>query len=155
MDVFDVRKFGGTSVAGPRLLRTLVNPSDSKTVTCVAAFPDGRHMVWYVQFPLLGDFLTYLSSASEDNIRLWNVHEAPDEGWRRKGLPPFRIIPGHHGGLVSQICQYQPCYFGSLPHLPFVVIDSRSMFMVTSSGARQWHGQSTKTVLVHELRGVW
>lgn len=44
-------------------------------------------------------------SASEDNIRLWNVLETPVEGWKRKGLPPFRVIPGHHGGLVSQMCR--------------------------------------------------
>jgi hypothetical protein len=37
---------------GPRLLRTLVNPADSKTVTCVAAFPDGKHMLWFVEFSL-------------------------------------------------------------------------------------------------------
>lgn len=121
VDVFDVRQFGGSSQT-PRVQRTLVNPGDSKTVTCVAAFPDGKHMV----------------CASEDNIRLWNVHDIPVEGWRKKGLPPFRVIPGHHGGLVSQM-----------------IIDVRSQFMVTASSARQWPGQSTKTVLIHDIRNIY
>jgi transcriptional activator SPT8 len=46
VDVFDVRQYGNGHGQSPRLLRTLVNPGDSKTVTCVAAFPDGKHMVW-------------------------------------------------------------------------------------------------------------
>ncbi|PVG02763.1 WD40 repeat-like protein [Serendipita vermifera] len=119
VDVFDVRQFGNNHGQNPRLLRTLVNPSDSKTVTCVAAFPDGKHMV----------------CASEDNIRLWNILDAPAETWRRKGLPPFRVIPGHHGGLVSQI-----------------LIDIRTQFMITASSARQWPGQSTRTVLIHDIQ---
>ncbi|KAG8787382.1 Transcription factor spt8 [Serendipita sp. 397] len=121
VDVFDVRQFGGTSSQNPRILRTLVNPLDSKTVTCVAAFPDGKFMV----------------CASEDNIRLWNVLEPPAETGKKKGLPPFKVIPGHHGGLVSQI-----------------LIDARSQFMVTASSARQWPGQSTKTVLIHDIRAT-
>ncbi|CCA77986.1 hypothetical protein PIIN_00700 [Serendipita indica DSM 11827] len=121
VDVFDVRQFGHSAGRTPRVLRTLVNPADSKTVTCVTAFPDGKHMV----------------CASEDNIRLWNVLDAPSDGWKKKGLPPFRVIPGHHGGLVSQI-----------------LIDIRSQFMVTASSARQWFGQSTKTVLIHDIRPV-
>src|SRR5258706_2082968 len=47
IDIFDVRQSGKT-YNGPRLLRTLTNPSDSKTVTALAAFPDGRHLVWSV-----------------------------------------------------------------------------------------------------------
>ncbi|KAG8835289.1 Transcription factor spt8 [Serendipita sp. 399] len=109
VDVFDVRQFGPNGSHNPRILRTLANPIDSKTVTCVAAFPDGKFIV----------------CASEDNIRLWNVLEPPVDTGKKKGLPPFRVIPGHHGGLVSQI-----------------LIDNRSQFMVTASSARQWPGQS-------------
>lgn len=43
----------------PRLLRSLVNPADSKTVTCVAAFPDGKHMLWSVLF--YNVFVSYLN----------------------------------------------------------------------------------------------
>ncbi len=42
-----------------------------------------------------------LSSACSDNIRLWNAAEA-GEG-EAKGRMQFKIIPGHHGGMVSQM----------------------------------------------------
>lgn len=42
-------------------------------------------------------------SASEDNLRLWNIWETPEEKAAKRGLPPFKLIPGHHGGVVSQI----------------------------------------------------
>jgi transcriptional activator SPT8 len=98
--------------------------------------------------------LTHILSASEDNIRLWNVHDAPVEGWKKKGLPPFRVIPGHHGGLVSQIREpFTPIRF---IHADLrAVIDIRSQFMVTASSARQWPGQSTKTVLIHDIRNIY
>lgn len=38
-------------------------------------------------------------SASSDNIRLWNANET---GESRSGVP-FKIIPGHHGGQISQM----------------------------------------------------
>ena len=45
------------------------------------------------------------SSASTDNIRLWNVAEAgePDASGKMKSGVQFKIIPGHHGGYVSQM----------------------------------------------------
>ena len=45
VDVWDTRQFGRVSVTGvPRLLKTLRNPMSSGAVSCVAAFPDGRHI---------------------------------------------------------------------------------------------------------------
>ena len=46
-----------------------------------------------------------LRSASTDNIRLWNVAEAgePDPYGKVKSGVQFKIIPGHHGGFVSQM----------------------------------------------------
>ena len=44
-------------------------------------------------------------SASSDNIRLWNASEGADSdvsGKARSGVP-FKIIPGHHGGIISQM----------------------------------------------------
>ena len=49
VDVFDVRQYG-KNYSGPRLLRTLVNPTESRTVTALVAFPDGRHFVRYDQY---------------------------------------------------------------------------------------------------------
>ena len=44
-------------------------------------------------------------SASSDNIRLWN---AADAGGETRGRMQFKIIPGHHGGMVSQMCEWEP-----------------------------------------------
>jgi hypothetical protein len=47
-------------------------------------------------------------SASIDNIRLWNAAEAgePDASGKMKSGVQFKIIPGHHGGYVSQMCEF-------------------------------------------------
>ena len=44
VDVWDTRMFGQTVPGVPRLLKTLRNPISSGAVSCVAAFPDGRHI---------------------------------------------------------------------------------------------------------------
>ena len=47
VDVWDVRLLGRSGPNGtPRLLKTLRNPLSSGVVSCVAAFPDGRHIAW-------------------------------------------------------------------------------------------------------------
>lgn len=50
-----------------------------------------------------------MSSASNDNIRLWNVAEAgePDASGKMKSGVQFKIIPGHHGGFISQMGAYR------------------------------------------------
>ena len=53
-------------------------------------------------------FLGTVFSASSDNIRLWNASEGADSdvtGKTRSGVP-FKIIPGHHGGIISQMGAY-------------------------------------------------
>ena len=47
----------------------------------------------------------FVHRASNDNIRLWNANEAGEKeapGRGRSGVP-FKIIPGHHGGIISQM----------------------------------------------------
>ncbi|KAG8743570.1 Transcription factor spt8 [Ceratobasidium sp. 414] len=101
--------------------RTLRNPPSSGAVSCVVAFPDGKHLAWC------------------DNIRLWNVSaEAQAEAASRSRVAPFKIIAGHHGGTISQI-----------------LVDATSRFMITASGNRGWFGESTRTVLVHEMKRVY
>jgi transcriptional activator SPT8 len=77
----------------PGLLRTLRTPADSGPVSCLVAFPDGRHV----------------ASASTDNIRLWNTADYYDpqkaELLTKSSRPPFRIIAGHHGGTVSSMSE--------------------------------------------------
>jgi transcriptional activator SPT8 len=91
IDVWDVRQYGSSSQS-TRFLNTLKNPGSSGVVSCVAAFPDGHH----------------IASASFDNIRLWNVTDAAetDGTWKSKSGLQFKIIPGHHGGYVSQMRSY-------------------------------------------------
>lgn len=35
------------------------------------------------------------------------------------------------------------------------VVDATSRFMITASGNRGWFGESTRTVLVHEMKPVY
>ncbi|PAV23910.1 WD40 domain containing protein [Pyrrhoderma noxium] len=123
VDVWDTRQFGQSVNGVPKLLKTLRNPISSGAVSCVAAFPDGRH----------------IAVASNDNIRLWNANEAGEKeapGRGRSGVP-FKIIPGHHGGIISQM-----------------VIDPAARFMVTASSNRGWSGESTRVVLIHDIKHV-
>jgi len=105
----------------PRLFRALRNPTSSGVVSCVVAFPDCRH----------------IACASVDNIRLWNIADGEDAG-RSKSAVQFKIIPGHHGGYISQI-----------------IIDIGSRFLVSASSNRGWHGDSTRTVFVHDIKYVY
>ncbi|EEB96936.1 hypothetical protein MPER_03840, partial [Moniliophthora perniciosa FA553] len=90
VEVYDMRQLGRSGpTSTPRLLKTLRNPQSSGVVSCVVAFPDNRH----------------IACASIDNIRLWNVADAveADASGRTKSGTQFKIIPGHHGGYISQM----------------------------------------------------
>ncbi|KAH9981188.1 WD40-repeat-containing domain protein [Lactifluus volemus] len=120
VDVWDVRQLGRSGPAEvPRLMKTLKNPPSSGIVSCVVAFPDGRH----------------IACACADNIRLWNAAEA-GEGEAR-GRMQFKIIPGHHGGIISQM-----------------LVDPGARFLVSASGNRGWHGEATRTVFVHDIKPI-
>ncbi|KAJ7667754.1 WD40 repeat-like protein [Mycena polygramma] len=125
IDVWDTRQLGRTGpTAIPRILKTLRNPASSGVVSCVVAFPDGKH----------------IASASIDNLRLWNAAEAaePDASGKMKSGVQFKIIPGHHGGYISQM-----------------LVDPAARFLVSASSNRGWHGDSTKTVFVHDIKHVF
>ncbi|OSC97131.1 WD40 repeat-like protein [Trametes coccinea BRFM310] len=124
VEIYDVRQTGRAASGTPKIWKTLRNPASSGVVSCVVAFPDGRH----------------LACASTDNIRLWNVAEArePDAFGRTKSGVQFKIIPGHHGGFVSQM-----------------LVDPAARFLVSASSNRGWHGEYTKTVFVHEIKHIW
>ncbi|KAJ7179364.1 WD40-repeat-containing domain protein [Mycena filopes] len=125
IDVWDTRQLGRAGPASvPRILKTLRSPASSGVVSCVVAFPDGKHMV----------------SASIDNLRLWNVAEVAeaDSFGKIKSGVQFKIIPGHHGGYISQM-----------------LIDPAARFLVSASSNRGWHGDSTKTVFVHDIKHVF
>jgi transcriptional activator SPT8 len=48
VEVWDMRQMRNMHGGGPRLLRTLRNPLSSGAVSCVVAFPDGKHLAWCV-----------------------------------------------------------------------------------------------------------
>ncbi|KAF7353011.1 MT-A70-domain-containing protein [Mycena venus] len=108
--------------ASPRIMKTLRNPASSGVVSCVVAFPDGKH----------------IASASIDNLRLWNAAEVAEPDAKVKGGVQFKIIPGHHGGYISQM-----------------LVDPGARFLVSASSNRGWHGDSTKTVFVHDIKKVF
>ncbi|CCK72656.1 SAGA complex subunit SPT8 KNAG_0L00330 [Huiozyma naganishii CBS 8797] len=90
---------------------TLKLPSISGPVSCVKALPNEKHLL----------------IASRDNIRLYDT-TTPANG------NPFLIVPGHHGGVISNI-----------------YIDPTSRFMISTSGDRGWQGTSTDTTLLYDI----
>lgn len=53
----------------------------------------------FIDLKLPPPLFNTLPSASQDNIRLWNLTELGS----KSSLRPFQIIAGHHGGLISNI----------------------------------------------------
>ena len=91
-------------------------------------------------------------SASSDNIRLWNAADAGEEA---RGRMQFKIIPGHHGGMVSQMCELlKPisCIIRTTNYT--LVVDPGARFLVSASGNRGWHGEATRTVFVHDIKAI-
>ncbi|WWD02379.1 hypothetical protein V865_000418 [Kwoniella europaea PYCC6329] len=122
IDIWDVRR--SSSAKSPNLLTTLRTPAESGPISCLVAFPDGNH----------------IATASQDNIRLWNTSEyfGQEESMnmkKRSSKPPFKIIAGHHGGTISSM-----------------IVDPTGRFLITASGDRGWQGESTKVVLIHEVK---
>jgi hypothetical protein len=59
-------------------------------------------MLSFFYIYLLTTPLSTVNSASQDNIRLWNITELES----KSSLRPFQIIAGHHGGLISNIRKF-------------------------------------------------
>ena len=107
VDEFDIRASLSSSA------RTFKFPSVSGPVSTVTALPSGRHLL----------------CGSHDNVRLYDLQQSPTNK-----LVPFYIIPGHHGGVLSQI-----------------YVDPSCQYMVTASGGRGWQEGSTDVVLIYEI----
>ncbi|KAI9502810.1 WD40-repeat-containing domain protein [Coemansia spiralis] len=99
---------------GSQPVNTLRLPMNSGPITAVAALANGKSLI----------------CASTDNVRMWNLDHQPD----KRGAIPFQIIPGHHGGMVSN-----------------VLVDEASQYMVTTSGSRGWEGTSNNVFLGYEI----
>lgn len=91
---------------------TLKLPTISGPVSCVKALPNGKHVL----------------CASIDNIRLF------DTSTMKPNKTPFLIVPGHHGGTISNL-----------------YLDPTCRFLISTSGDRGWQGTSTDTTLIYEV----
>ncbi|KAG0739860.1 hypothetical protein G6F57_004595 [Rhizopus arrhizus] len=114
--------------ASQKWIRGFRMPSNSGPVSCVTSMPNGKQII----------------CASNDNIRLWDTSVDSaftigfDEGLKKGNATiPFSILPGHHGGVISQIS-----------------IDPTCQYMITSSGNRGWEGASTNVCLFYDISVV-
>ncbi|RUP51781.1 WD40-repeat-containing domain protein [Jimgerdemannia flammicorona] len=119
--------------ASQKHIRSFRMPANSGPVSYVTSMPNGKHII----------------CASTDNIRMWNTSVdtsftifAGDEGLATKpsklsSVIPFSILPGHHGGIISQI-----------------LIDPTCHYMITTSGNRGWDGGSTNACLFYEITPI-
>ncbi|CCD24301.1 SAGA complex subunit SPT8 NDAI_0C06420 [Naumovozyma dairenensis CBS 421] len=69
--------------------------------------------------------------ASRDNIRLYNTK--PENTSKSSGAP-FLIVPGHHGGSISNL-----------------YVDPTCRFLISTSGNRGWQGVSTDLTLIYDI----
>ncbi|KAJ3123954.1 Transcription factor spt8 [Nowakowskiella sp. JEL0407] len=120
-------------VAG-KISRTIKMPRDSGPVSSVCALPSGRHLI----------------CASFDNIRLYDLDLYSESTQTQKidshllanvdigaSNTPFTIIPGHHGGVISNL------------H-----IDEAARYLVSISGNRGWDGVSTERCLFYTIETI-
>ncbi|ORY89339.1 WD40-repeat-containing domain protein [Leucosporidium creatinivorum] len=112
VEIYDIRH---SSPSSPTI-QTLRLPSSTGAISAITALPSGRHIL----------------AASNDNVRLWDLDNAKEA---RGKVPPFVIVPGHHGGMVSQM-----------------IIDPRTQFMITASGNRGYEGTSTENLVIHQVK---
>jgi len=127
VDIYDLRFVRPNSpIFNPSAVqRSIKLPSSSGPVSCVKAWPDGNHLL----------------CASFDNLRLYNLNADPHPASSaRKSLHqppkiPFKIIPGHSSGVVSQMC-----------------VTPSFRFLITASGDRGWQSSSNESVVIHEIR---
>ncbi|CCH62276.1 hypothetical protein TBLA_0G03390 [Henningerozyma blattae CBS 6284] len=89
-------------------------PTISGPVSCIYALPNDRHLL----------------CASYDNIRLYDMNASTS----KSSASPFFIVPGHHGGAISNI-----------------FVDPTCRFMISTSGNRGWQGVSTDVALLYEI----
>ncbi|KAJ1540585.1 SAGA complex subunit [Saccharomyces cerevisiae] len=67
---------------------------------------------------------------------LYNVEIAVDasNSTTKSSKVPFLIVPGHHGGIISNL-----------------YLDPTSRFIISTSGNRGWQGNSTDTTLIYDI----
>ena len=106
-------------------------PSASGSISCVRTLPNRN----------------YLLCGCQDNIRLYDLrlHDAPAaasgaapsgsaSSSKKVSRIPFTIVPGHNGGILSDL-----------------YVDPTCRFMVSASGNRGWQGKPSDYVFIYEF----
>lgn len=105
-------------------------PFASGPVSCVRSLPNKN----------------YLLCGCEDNIRIYDLrlsdydketheHHHHHHHHKRRRKVPFMIVPGHNGGILSDI-----------------YVDPTSRFMISASGNRGWQGKASDYVFIYEIQ---
>ncbi|SCU77353.1 LAFA_0A01310g1_1 [Lachancea sp. 'fantastica'] len=92
--------------------KVLKFPSISGPVSCVRAMPNNKHVL----------------CASNDNVRIYDVSQYGSS------KVPFLIVPGHHGGMISNL-----------------YLDPTCRFLISTSGDKGWQGVSTDATLIYDI----
>ncbi|KAF1915852.1 WD40-repeat-containing domain protein [Ampelomyces quisqualis] len=99
--------------------RTFKFPNVSGAVSAVRAMPNGKHLI----------------CASYDILRSYDLGQQEREDAGAKGAAvPFLIVPGHRGGVISQL-----------------YLDPTCSFMISTGGNRGWEGATTEVLLGYEI----
>ncbi|GMG22331.1 unnamed protein product [Ambrosiozyma monospora] len=114
VDEFDLRK-----MEAPK--RQFKFPAASGPISCVRTLPNKD----------------YLLCGCQDNVRLYDLKLAEEESLaesKKKKKIPFMIIPGHNGGILSDL-----------------YVDPTCRFMISSSGNRGWQGKCSEYVFIYRV----
>lgn len=111
------------NVMVPNVLKRLIFPKISGPVSALSVMPNDN----------------FLFCGSNDNIRLYNLNLYDDfvqeSAIAKKRATPFYVIPGHHGGVLSNL-----------------IVDDTGRFMISTSGNRGWgHAPYADVVLVYSI----
>lgn len=111
------------NVLVPNVLKRLAFPKISGPVSALSIMPNDN----------------FVFCGSQDNIRLYNLklydEFTQETAISRKRATPFYVIPGHNGGVLSNL-----------------IVEDTGRFMITASGNRGW-GQSpyADVVLIYSI----
>ncbi|KAG0681745.1 Transcription factor spt8 [Pichia californica] len=105
-----------------KINKLLKFPAASGSISCVRTLPNKN----------------YLLCGCQDNIRLYDLRLYEDNNnsssKKSSSKVPFTIIPGHNGGILSDM-----------------YVDPTCRFMISASGNRGWQGKPSDYVYIYEF----